>query len=249
MEIIFVTFNVEISKETLSQVLKIEPCFFRWQPQELIKTMFASVRLVHPNCRTVLLTDRVTRFSDLSPSIEIMRFDLDTHNLSLCNTLAQVEFLKTLKESSHVVFLDTDMLVQKSLANLFLKNFEVGLTYRTDRMPINAGIILINGHAIEKGIEFMEHILSLMKKKYINFQTWYANQFALKEFVQIPSDIEEQTRIVQQHHFNILLLPGIKYNFSTHRSLMRNYHEEVVVIHFKGKKKECQLDYFYKYLQ
>lgn len=247
MNLIFVTYHVEVSEDIERKVLSMQRYFSRFEPMLLIKALFESARLQHSSCRTVLLTDKTTQFSGLPESVEIYRYGFDISKLTMSRTQAQLEFLKGLTTDSHVIFLDSDILVQECLSDIFMQEFDVGVTYKQHVIPINGGVIFIHGKSRSIGCSFLGKIVELMEEQFQQFQTWYGSQYALRQIIPIPSHLKDESIIGTSNGIKILLLPANKYNFTT-PGRMQGYYPEKAILHFKGFRKKYLLPYLQSYL-
>lgn len=242
MSIIFATFHVDLSSDATSDVLSLEPNFVRHEPKELIQALFASVRYHHPDSRTVILTDQTTQFP-FQEDRETYRFDFDSQYPILSRTQAQLQFLKNQNVKSHIVFLDSDMLVQTCLNDVFAKPFDVGLTYRPGSMPINGAFICVNQHGYAAASHFFEKMLELMTTEFKTFQAWYGDQLALAKMVPVPPIVQEEEILFSHAEIRFLLLPASQYNFTTSAKLMNGDYSDKKILHFKGTRKRFMLPY------
>lgn len=247
MKLTFCTFDLDLTTEIFQEILSIEPNVTRHAPKELIRAMLISARLFHPDCRLVILTDKKTPFHDLPSEIEIIRYEYDPRHVILQRTQAQIKFIED-SPGENILFLDYDILIQGNLEHLFLRDFDVGLTYRKHAMAINGGVIIIHGANSSAAVHFMQRIHALMKEKYQSFLTWYSDQLALQDEVKVPESLQNQTAIIRSSNTKILLLPCSIYNFTTHEYKMDGTYPDKLILHFKGKRKPYQIPYFEKHL-
>lgn len=249
--ITFATFEVDVTPETGEKIRQLSTVHSsdRGLQKEFIKVLFSSARRFHPECRTVILTDQHTQFPDYPSHIEIHRFSLDTQFLTMSRTQAQIEFLKAqITSPSHLVFLDTDILIQQSLLPLFTETFDIGLTYREHEMPINGGVILIHGDHYSRALPFMENMLSLIQNEFKEFKTWFGSQYALKKLVPLPNNKEEKIYITNEGT-RFLLLPGKIYNYTDPKGPMDHQYPETAILHFKGNRRQFLLPYYHQWLE
>ena len=137
----FVTFHVDISKQTHAEILKKAMTFTTYEPSRFIQTMFLSARLLHPDSRCIVLTNQTTQFQ-LPDFVQIIRYDVDDRYPALSRLDAQIAFLEQLKDSTDVIFMDYDMLVCGDLNHVFDGTFDIFLCKRTNHPLIfNAGVI------------------------------------------------------------------------------------------------------------
>ena len=66
--------------------------------------MFQSVTAFHPDARKVLLTNQGAMFADLPSGVEVQYYDIDTSNIMLSRSYAQLAFLQAHDFRSHVIF-------------------------------------------------------------------------------------------------------------------------------------------------
>ena len=148
-------------------------------------------------------------------------------------------------------FLDSDMMVTKSLENIAVKlegcdliftsrktNFNISDTFQNvkfpeftdktinDVMPFNAGFIGINSLS---AIKYIKDVCSKLPKR---FHFWYGDQYAQK----ITYD---------SNQFNILI-ENYKYNNTIKR--LDQFDDKVYVYHFKGRFKNLMKPFYETYI-
>jgi len=241
----FVTFNIDLIEKEIQGIQQVMVGFEHYPAHALIWTLFASAKRFHPDCRTVLLTDQTSTYPDLD--CEIIRYPLDRNTLTLSRTRAQLEFLKNGTEASHLLFLDTDMLVQSRLEDIFTCDFDVALTARPHNMPINGGLIMIKAFHYNQALLFMSQLLAHMELKPPPFKKWFGSQLAFKDMLALTSMPDEEGDTVIYQSIRLLILPCDTYNFSPHLEAPQPYPHKRIV-HFKGPRKPLQVPYYEKYL-
>jgi hypothetical protein len=212
-------------------------------PQAFARAMFASAAHFHPRCRQVLLTDLQTAVPHL-PDVDVVRLDLDTTRPMLARSIAWLAFIQ--QSDSHIVFLDTDILINANLDPLFARDFDVGLTYRHHRRwPINAGINFVHGDHLAGAARFHQRWLERFQTGYAHNTVWGGDQDALRDLVDEADFTRRDIFLHRQHDFEILMLPCVEYNYSSaDEHGMDGDYPEKKVLHFKGRRKPNMLPYW-----
>lgn len=176
--------------------------FFMGNPKgahlEQLRQMFTSARYVHgPKSRLMIVTDEESHFDidAIHRDLEIMRFTIDEekfkynigsekgkNHLSLMPK--RVAFESFLLERLHkegnqtnVVFVDTDLLFLRSVADIFTSDdFDVAMTFRKPipgrphtkflqrQEPVNLGIKFANGVGLAAAFAFWQQALGIWEK-------------------------------------------------------------------------------------
>ena len=245
--ITFVAFYIDITTETMDNIHKTTSTITVTKPYQFIQTMFASARHFHPDCGQVILTDQVTQFPNYSDT-EIIHYDLDSTNPMLSRSIAWLNFLK--QADTHVVFLDSDILINANLAHIFDHRFDVALTHRVDKKwPINAGINFAHGDYLDRARRFHQIWLDRFRNHYQHATVWGGDQDVLRDmfvdvdFTNLDAFIHEQENILTR------FLPCSIYNFATVDQYgMTEHYPDSKVLHFKGKRKNQMIPYWNTYL-
>lgn len=243
--IAFVAYHIDFPRATGREIQEMQPAVASPEPRRFITTMLASAARTHRELRQVVLTDQRTPF-DLPPEIEIFRCDLDTTQPMLSRSVAWLEFLDRGAAGAHVVFLDSDILVNANIEDVFARDFDVGLTYRNQGIwPINAGVIFNHGRRLDRGRAFHSQCLAVFRERYLAAANWGGDQDALREMVSAADFARRDVYVHQQHGFDILMLPCAEYNFTaeTDRPMTGPYPDRRI-LHFRGRRKDQMLDYF-----
>lgn len=176
--------------------------FFMGNPQgahlEQLSQMFHSARFVHgPKSRLMVVTDEESQFQigHIHEDLEITRFTIDEEKFKfnigsgkIKNHLSlmpkRVAFESFLLEKLHkegnktnVVFVDTDLLFLRSVADMFSNNdFDVAMTFRKPipgrahtaflarQEPVNLGIKFANGNGLALAFAFWQKALETWDK-------------------------------------------------------------------------------------
>ena len=109
---------------------------------EQLEMLYRSCVLFNPDAELVILTSPDTDLSRLSVHYE--RFDrmVDCNSLMFERTRLQSEYITHSNLEMPIAFLDSDMLVTRDLSEVYLEDFDVGLTYRKDRRSGRANFFL-----------------------------------------------------------------------------------------------------------
>ena len=246
--ITFAAFYIEVNQQTMANVRQHTSTVTVTEPQRFIGTMFASATLFHPTCRRVILTDRQTPFpADLD--CELIRLDIEPNQPMLARSTAWVEFIH--QADSHIVFLDSDMLLNANLDHLFAQRFDVALTYRNERKwPINAGINFIHGEPVRTGASLLHFVARTVSTGSYHAAVWGGDQDAVRDLLDEADTSRTDIYRHRQHGFDILMLPCAEYNFSTPNGTdMPGHYPDRKVLHFKGPRKPAMLPYWDNYLK
>lgn len=246
--ITFVAFYIDVTTETMDNIHKTTSTITVTEPHQFIQMMFASARHFHPNCRQVILTDQATRFPHHSDT-EIIRYDLDSTNPMLSRSIAWLGYLK--RADSHTVFVDSDILINASLAHLFEYQFDIMLTYRDwQKWPINAGINFVHGDHLDKAYKFHQMWLERFRTQYQHASVWGGDQDVLGELFQDVDFTQSESFTHTQNDITIRFIPCSVYNFATDDQYgMTEHYPDRKVLHFKGKRKAQMLPYWNTYIK
>jgi len=189
----------------------------------LPRIMVASVRRAMPSARIVLLTDQKT--PPVVGADEVIRLPYDGVHLMSFRLL---HFARL--SPCDVIFLDTDVIVQRDLSLLFESEFDVALTRRENIgldpqgidvaavMPYNTGVMFSR----PSGWDFWHNAWNYCETLPDNARRWWGDQFSIKAVAEIaPLRIRE--------------LPCDLYNYSP--ALETEDVNGRFVVHYKGKRK------------
>lgn len=243
----FVAYYVELSEHTMDNIHQNTKTITVTEPFRFIQTMFNSATHFHSGCRCIILSDQDTVFP-FDADIDIIRFDLDSKQPMLSRSQAWLSYLE--QANSHVVFLDSDILINASLAPVFENAFDVALTYRDEtKWPINAGINFVHGEHLAQGQTFYQAWLDLYKTQHSQASIWGGDQDVLREMLKEVDYSRTDAFIHEQDAFKIYLLPCSSYNYSSIDEQMADHYPDKKVLHFKGRRKSAMLPYWERYLE
>ena len=207
------------------------------------------VKSVKKNCKSVKII-QISRSID--PKINGVDHKLEYNFNGNTLMIDKLKILSSvLKKFGSFIFLDSDMMVLKSLDDIFnqLNNHDLIFTSRksnfsisdnflnihfpefTDKtikdvMPYNAGFIGVNSL---KAIKYLETICLNLPKR---FHFWYGDQYS-------------QKLVYDSEKFNILV-EDYKYNNSI--KSLEQFDESVFIYHFKGRFKNLMEAFYKKYI-
>lgn len=247
----FVAFHFDLTDETLKKIKSVCPTFTYYDPEKFLTVMFQSASLFHPGCRKVVITDHQTPLN-LPKEIEIIRYTINPNLLIIAICAAQIEFLKHIGDSSHLIFLDSDMIIQDNLESLFQKDFDLGLAYRPHTgLPINCGIFFIHRKGVIASAYFFARLLKAVLQKHRDSPSkhraiWYGEQISIGHLIGGKEFLNTRTSdLLDVYGTKVLLVPADIYDFST-KDISR-FHSDKKILHFKGNKKQFMFPYWEKY--
>ena len=249
LPITFVTFYMDVSARTMDAIHQTTSTITVTEPHQYIQTMFASARRFHPDCRCLILSDEATPFPPLR-DIQLIRHGLDTGQPMLARSIAWLEYLR--QADSHVIFLDSDILINGDLAHVFARDFAVALTYRDgdSKWPINAGINFAHGRRLGQAAAFHQLWLDEFRAAHGDRSVWGGDQDTLRELFSAVDFAREDCFSWRLSALDILFLPCQRYNFSTsYTHEMDGHYPESLALHFKGKRKPQMFPYWHKHIE
>lgn len=141
--------------------------------------------------------------------------------------------------SSHLVFVDVDVLIGRCLLDAFQLPFDIGLTRRVnEKAPINNGVMYVNKTGVAAALLFFQRALNICKTH------WGGDQEAIST-VAAPVPLEDG--VVEDRWFGkVAFLSMLNYNCVPKSK--GNPHRDPFAIHFKGNTKEWAHEYAYSFL-
>ncbi len=249
MPITFVTFYMDVSERTMASIHETTSTITVTEPHRYIQTMFASARRFHPECRCLILSDERTPFPPCE-EIVIIRHSLDRTQPMLARSKSWLDYLQIAE--SHVIFLDSDILINGDLAHVFDEDFAVALTYRAGdaKWPINAGINFAHGMHLQAAARFHRVWLSEFRAAYGDRSVWGGDQDTLRELFKAVDFARGDSFAWRLGELDIRFLPCARYNFSTsYAHEMDGHYPEAKALHFKGRRKPWMFPYWHKHIQ
>lgn len=250
--ITFASFHATLTPSVMKQIKSVASSFLYYEPDMFLNTMFDSAELFNPGCKKVVLTDLNTPIS-LPPEIEIHRFNVNPSELKYAIVKSRIEYLKKSGGSSHIIFLDSDILIQANLASTFQQEFDVAVSYREDKNlpPINCGVMMVHQKGCEAGQRFFEKVYQTIQNQTYSFKhLWHSEQLAISAMIGKQNMLERKSDLLIVEGIRILLLPCHSYNYSPPTSQPINaYIPNKKLVHFKGLRKIFMQAYWENFLK
>ncbi|URF03415.1 hypothetical protein [Cupriavidus campinensis] len=247
----FLTFHVDTSAP-VGQGVHPNANLAHQQYLRMIDLLFHSVRLFHAAAECAILT---TSETDLAPlRVPCMRVDgaIDPTKLMLGRTLSQNSFIKGYNFARPLVLIDSDILLNRPLTDVFERDFDVAVTWRkSHNMPINGGLMILNNRRPEVVRIFFQRFVDIYLEKYAGDEAkWYGDQLAIRDCVGLSHHQMRQREIREIDGCKILFLPCEVFNFSPENraSSIRQRDQTVSVLHFKGERKRLMEPYWLMHL-
>ena len=131
------------------------------------------------------------------------------------------------------VTFDTDILVKKSLDDVWARDFDIAITHRTEGRCLHNGVDIAPAMPFNTGVmfsrdpEFWRQAYLWLRKQPQENQIWWGDQLAVAE-------------IAKRNQFHILVLPGSEFNWTPDTPGEKS---DARVWHYKGaNRKEWMLD-------
>lgn len=246
----FLTFHVSLNKSAQvhpNQTLQHD------QYLSMIDMMAASARLHHKNARVVVLSDQATSFEACRAKLDgIERFDMYSSKLMFERTKAQCHYIQASSFASPLVVIDSDILVNAPLKDLFKRDFDVAVTWRENKIqPINGGLLILNNRRPEVVKAFFRKFLAIYETQYAQQGAWFGDQLALRDAVGRSLKQLKAKELVEVDGCRILMLPCDTYNFSPDNRFaeVAAYRSDKVILHFKGERKRLMGPYWQAWLR
>lgn len=128
--------------------------------------------------RVYYVTSESAEAPDQHPDVTLVRLPVDPRAPMYERVKAMAAYASSRAFSAKTVFLDSDAYPNRSLAGVFKRTFDVGVTYRTTPgyMPLNEGVIFASRHDLTAAQRF--------------FRTYLATYDALRQDVRVLSYYE-----------------------------------------------------------
>jgi hypothetical protein len=222
---------------------------------EVLSCMVASARQSVPGARIIVLTDRLTAFPEGLAIDEVMRFDIPRERLMLCRMQAQRAYLASGNYDAASAFVDTDIVFNQPLDEVFATPFEVGLTYRMDgfcriegkviNIPINGGVMFFQPDRRGPALAYYKRALDAHLVQPEKYFAWGGNQIALLDAVGRDAffNRESDDTVIEGTHYRFF--PCERYNYTPPADAIPAPDEadERLILHFKGKRKAAMPAY------
>lgn len=202
-----------------------------------------------PGARIVLLTDERTQISADLRLDRVVRSRIETVELMVDRLRLARDFLASGEAAENVVFLDTDVAVNRNPAEIFDGSFDVALTWRSDPPdnPFNAGVVLCRSGA--PAVRFYDHLIASLNEldKYPaaiarfgsgGVRRWWGDQLAMAATVGWTEFARRRSDRLAVDGTVVRFLPADDYNLAISPNLPTPYGlDRRFFIHFKGSRK------------
>ncbi|MBC8102311.1 MAG: hypothetical protein H7Z41_06965 [Cytophagales bacterium] len=182
--ITFATFHMALPEDLRTTLSRDARSFrVRDDASHWIALLFRSARHFHPDCRCVCLSDEMTPL-DLPAPIEICRRPARSNDPLWSRLQAERDFLQEAGHHSgnaaaHILFLDSDVLINGLLEPAFAESFDVALPNRPHpEMPINAGVPPVKTDHHDAAIRFFDTVLTVFDERF-HQDLWWGDPLAL----------------------------------------------------------------------
>lgn len=188
--------------------------------RDLARIMVASVRKTMPGINVLMVTDKKTPYIE---GIEAIRFD--THGYGefipwLCHACSQMK--------GEVLYLDSDVVVQRDLRPLLNIDADLVLPYRGMKIVDGHMQPFIFGCVAYKTAEIWKEVGERVAKMPEKERMWYGSQIAVFDMV-----MEENNG---RKKWNIAAIARETYNYTPKDE--NDLPSEPWVLHFKGRKRK-----------
>lgn len=139
----------------------------------------------------------------------------------------------------HLVFVDVDVLIGRSLLPAFDTRFDIGLTRRVnDKSPINNGVMYVNRTGMFTAIQFFQRAYNICEEH------WGGDQEAISA---VAAPVPEEDGVADRWFGRIAFLSMRDYNCVPKSAGSEHMHRPYA-IHFKGDTKAWAREYAERYL-
>lgn len=222
---------------------------------EVLMSMATSVRRSLPGSRLIVLTDRATVFPSSLGADEIMRFEIPRERLMLCRMQAQRAYLASALYDAPSAFVDSDIVFNHPLDEVFSTPFDVGLTYRMDgfcriegqviNIPVNGGVMFFQPDRRGPALAYYKRALDAHLAQPEKYFAWGGNQIALLDAVGREAFFARDGDDTVIDGTRYRFFPCERFNFTPPSDEIPSPEEAEnrLVLHFKGKRKSAMPGY------
>jgi hypothetical protein len=152
---------------------------------------------------------------------------------------AQLAYIESPLFSCNTVIFSPDALILRPLASVFLNDFDVAVTTRSNRRwPINNGVIFLKHTRKHAIAQCWRRALEICRAYPEDIQKWYGDQQALHEMIVSGYPEDRSVKVME--------LPCAQYNASPDNDgpIDEIMMQTAYIIHLKGKRKPKMADYW-----
>jgi hypothetical protein len=208
-----------------------------------------------PHARRVLLTDELTHVPDNYKVDDVIRKPVRVDRLMYERMLLQEQFLAARPSDRATVFMDVDIVTNRDPAEIFIEDFDIGLTWRPELpdSPINGGLIFVG--AGPRGLTFFQEMIrcydalasdaALAPLCPDDLRAWWGDQFALAAMVGYRNLGRHKPDQMTVGGVHVRLLPCQEYNFTPESGdrYSADFLDSRYFLHFKGNRKPLLAEY------
>ena len=240
MKLAFVTFHIDTAPRGSVGSVHPNTNLESVEYLNMIDLMFRSARVFHPGCRTIILSNVRTNLTSLHGKYEIWVTNSSPDSLMLDRARAMRDVADRLSTDTAIVFLDSDILLNRSLVSLLDVEFDVALTYREHpKHPINGGVIISRPAHPERVRWFFRKVADIYGERYAEASAWFGDQDAILDVLGRDRYASRASDDFEVGECRIRLLPCDTYNYSPEPSQtpIASPLGDRVLLHFKGPRK------------
>jgi len=202
----------------------------------------------HHNVRIFYVTSETAVVPFSHPEVTVVRLPVDARAPMYERVRAMAAYIHSSAFSANTVFLDTDAYPNRSLNNVFKRDFDVGVTFRTTPgfMPINEGVIFCARRRIDAVRKFFSAYLAtyeilktdpVVHDYYGNIERWRGGQLSLNVLGLPPDRLPPGD--FEREGIRVAALPCNKFNYWVTKTIdfRRPTWDSRFVLHLKGDSK------------
>jgi hypothetical protein len=248
MPLSFVTFHADLSVDGGAHPhTDLEQSHYA----EMISMLWASARRTHPGSTFTIMTTSETDLGALGEAVSRKNFTVAAESLMQDRMACQIEFLSEAEFDKPIVFLDSDVLINGPLDEVFAGDFDVGLTWRRlEEMPFNGGVLFVNNRRKGPAEAFMRSVYDLYQRRHGHRAKWFGDQTAIYEYLGVSPDEIVRCPTLEKDGCRFAFFPCETHNYSPENGLAEILRplDEKIILHFKGARKSLMGPYFRAYI-
>ena len=231
------------------------------EAEQMIAMAALSVRRHYPQARVILLTNR-DRLDAVPSWIEVRNFSIDLDRMMYERTRIYADIVDTLPEGVVAVFMDTDMLLVRSIDRYLDGTADLTLTFRFTRhrpgsgddfmtvMPINGGLYIANMRNVTAVRRFFRELLEAYSIMPADQMAWWGDQVALVKILNPQTFSNRSIRVDVVRGLAVRYVHVKRLNQTPKGWMLRLVLFNPVgrLIHFKGPRKRWMRRYFWLYV-
>ena len=218
--------------------------------ESLLKLNIKIARWSQPDANIIVFTDHES-FLELSSDnrLKIIRFPVKGEEPMFERVLTMNSYVHSDLFNSPTVFLDIDAFLIRPVNEIFLEDFDVGLTHRhiVGQMSINEGVVMANNKNSKPVRSFFNSYLASylaaetspdVNKIYKNIRRWRGGQLAINAAAGGYQFYSTSIQITE-YGTKIAFLPCSKYNLSQIQEgeVNKYLRNRCCILHLKGNRK------------